>query len=119
MEGAGTHRRAADRGARPQAFGGSAVGGAADQPDARGARAAYRGPAGFSANRRADAASHDAGAVPCPDGVEEREGCTQIKTVREEAKWSGSKSRVRCGPSSTAGLRKRATRWTPTARTRW
>ena len=62
--------------ARPQAFRGSAVGGAADQPDDRGACAADRGPAGFSRNRRADAASHDAGAMPCADGFEEREGRT-------------------------------------------
>ena len=42
-----------------------------------------RGSARFSRYRRTDAASHDAGAMPCSDGVEECEGFTQIKTVRE------------------------------------
>ena len=47
MDGAGTHRGAVDRGPRPQAFRGPALGGAAHQPDDRGSRAADRGPAGF------------------------------------------------------------------------
>ena len=52
----------------------SAGAAAADQPDDWGARAADRGPAEFSRDGRAGAASHDAGAMPCACGVEEREG---------------------------------------------